>query len=199
MKIEYEAMFMNINKEEIISKLKEIGAELVKPETLMKRKTYWLPKELEEKDGYFRVRDEDAGKITMTLKLSEGTGIESDREAEIEVKDFEQACNLVENLGMKQKAFQETKREIWELDGVEIMIDTWPFIPTYIEVEGKSEEEVKEVSEKLGFDWGDAKFGTSVVQAAAFYGISAEDINNKIPKIIFDMENPFEKFKREFM
>ena len=40
--------------------------------------------------------------------------------------------------------------------GVDIDIDTWPKIPTYLEIEGASEEAVYHVLEVLGFDKGDA-------------------------------------------
>jgi len=47
MQAEYEATFININKDEIREKLKQVGAVLVKPEVLMKRYTFNLPKEHE--------------------------------------------------------------------------------------------------------------------------------------------------------
>ena len=38
------------------------------------------------------------------------------------------------------------------LNDVEIDIDTWPMIPSYMELEGPSVEKVKEVEELLGVD-----------------------------------------------
>ena len=38
------------------------------------------------------------------------------------------------------------------LDGVEIDIDSWPLIPTYLEIEGKDEESVLKMIEKLELD-----------------------------------------------
>ena len=35
------------------------------------------------------------------------------------------------------------------LDEIEVDIDTWPLIPTYLELEGKSEEEVIDLVKKL--------------------------------------------------
>ena len=58
MQTEYEATFININKNEIREKLKQVEAVLVKPEVLMKRYTFNLPKGLEHKDKFLRVRDE---------------------------------------------------------------------------------------------------------------------------------------------
>ena len=38
------------------------------------------------------------------------------------------------------------------LDDVEIDIDSWPMIPTYLEIEGESEEQVNKMIEKLDVD-----------------------------------------------
>jgi len=107
------------------------------------------------------------------------------------VDDFDAATTILKELGAKEKAFQETKRELWEIDGVEIMIDTWPFLETFIEIEGKNEKEVKTVAEKLGFDWSEAVFAPVTELYKRKYGISEDEINNNTPKIIFDMDNPF--------
>src|SRR3989344_5617999 len=55
-----------------------------------------------------------------------------------------------------QKSYQETKREKWTMGNSEITIDTWPWIPTFLEIESPTEEEVKSIAKKLGFDWKDA-------------------------------------------
>ena len=49
------------------------------------------------------------------------------------------------------------------LDDVEIDIDTWPMIPTYVEIEGKSEESVLNIIKKLGIN--DKKITTLDVQS----------------------------------
>lgn len=45
-------------------------------------------------------------------------------------------------MGIKSRGYQENKRTQYILNGVEIDIDSWPMIPTYVEIEGKNEEEV---------------------------------------------------------
>ncbi len=37
-------------------------------------------------------------------------------------------------------------------------IDTWQKIPTYVELEGESEQVLKDIAQKLGFDWNNAVF-----------------------------------------
>ena len=52
-------------------------------------------------------------------------------------------------MGIKSRGFQENKRTQYILNGVEIDIDSWPMIPTYVEIEGKNEEEVMNTLEIL--------------------------------------------------
>jgi adenylate cyclase class 2 len=90
-----------------------------------------------------------------------------------------------------QKAYQETLRELWVLSGVEVTIDTWPFLDPFAEIEGASESIVQEVSEQLGFDWDTAKFCAVDQLYEEKYGVSKNKINNETPRIVFDMINPF--------
>ncbi len=192
MKTEYEATFTDIDKESIRAKLKEIGAKLVRPEFLQKRVTFNLPEGVELKGGWLRVRDE-GDKITLSLKTVHGDGIESQKEILLAIDDFAQAAELLKTLGCKQKSYQETKRELWKLGDVEITIDEWPFLEPFVEVEGSSEEEVKSASEKIGFNYGEALFCAVGTLYSKKYGLEEDIINNKTPRIVFDMENPFIK------
>jgi adenylate cyclase class 2 len=79
------------------------------------------------------------------------------------------------------------------LDGVEVTIDTWPFLEPFVEVEGSSEAVVQAVAEKLGFEWATAKFCAVDTLYSEKYDISTDQINNHTPEILFDMANPFVK------
>lgn len=117
--------------------------------------------------------------------------IENQKEMMIVVDNFENTLHFLETLGCRKKSFQETKREIWKKDDVEICIDKWPFLEPFIEIEGPSEEAVREISESLGFDYNDALFcGVGHIYEMK-YGVKEEIVNQKIPLIIFEMENPF--------
>lgn len=190
MKIEYEATFVNINKEGVRSRLKEVGAKLIKEEFLQKRTVFNLPKNNEIKGGWLRVRDE-GDKITMSLKVVDGKEIENQKEVCLIVDDYQQAELLLTALGADKKAYQETKRELWILDEVEVTIDTWPFLEPFVEVEGKDNDVVRAVSEKIGFKWDEAKFCAVDTLYSEKYGISTHQINNETPKILFEMKNPF--------
>lgn len=190
MDIEYEATFSNVNKDDVRKKLKSAGAILVKAEYFQKRVVFSLPTGHEIKGGWVRVRDE-SDKITMSFKVVDGTSIEDQKEICLIVDNFENAANFLIGIGCDKKAYQENKREKWVLDGVEITIDEWPFLEPFVEIEGKSEEIVKKVSEKLGFDYSKAVFGSTDLLISRKYGISEDDINNHTPLIVFEGENPY--------
>jgi len=194
MEIEYEATFLNIDKDDVRDKLKRAGAKLLKPEFLQKRVNFFLPKECSIKNSWVRVRDE-GDKITMSFKAINGDRIEDQKEINLTVDNFDKGVDFLETIGCRKKSYHETKREIWELDGVDICIDEWPFLEPFVEIEGKSEEAVKAVSAKLDFDYSKAWFCAAGLIYSKKYDIPAEIIDNKIPRIVFDMENPFLEIK----
>jgi len=189
-KIEYEATFINVNKEKIRKKFKEVGAKLVRPEFLQRRVVFNLPKGQEIKGGWLRIRDEE-DRITMSLKVVDGNKIENQKEICLEVDDFQEAELLLTTIGCKKKAYQENKREIWTLEDVEITINEWPFLEPFVEIEGKSERVVKKTAEKLGFNYKEALFCSIDVLYHQKYDIPLDVINNQIPEITFDGLDPF--------
>ncbi|HBR80333.1 MAG: hypothetical protein UX09_C0004G0002 [Candidatus Uhrbacteria bacterium GW2011_GWE2_45_35] len=190
MNIEYEATFWPINKDEIRARLKAVHAELVRSEFLQKRKVFNMPEGHKIKGGWMRVRDE-GDKVTLSLKIVDGEKTEDQKELCLKVDNFDQAVDLLKTVGCEEKAYQETRREIWKLDSVEVTIDEWPFLEPLVEVEGSSEESVRAVSEKLDFDWSQACFCSIDTIYAKKYGISNDTFNNHSPLIIFEMDNPF--------
>lgn len=195
MDIEYEATFTDINPDGFRDILKSSGAILAKPNFMQKRVVFNLPKGHEIFGGWLRVRDE-GDRITMSLKIVDGDKIEDQKETCLVVNDFASAVTFLESIGCERKAYQESMRELWILDGVEITIDEWPFLEPYVEIEAKSEGDVKKVSGLLGFDYNKALFCSVDTLYNKKYGVSTDIINNDIDYIAFDSDNPFEKFKK---
>ncbi|MBP6975551.1 MAG: CYTH domain-containing protein [Candidatus Moranbacteria bacterium] len=191
MDIEYEATFPEIDKTTVRERLVRVGAELVKPEFLQKRVVFHLPKGHEVPGGWLRVRDE-SDRITLSLKIVDGNRITNQKELLLGVSDFESAVNLLLTLGCIRKSYQETKRELWRIDGVEVTLDEWPFLKPFVEIEGVSEAMVHRVAEKLGFEYDQAVFGAvDVMYMRQYPHLTADRINNQTPLILFEGENPF--------
>lgn len=148
MKTEYEVRVLEINKDEIIKKLESLNAEKV-GEYNQKRYVYdTIPKS----DGkWIRLRT-NGKETTLTYKDVTSDKIDGTKEVEIVVSDLEDTNELLNKLGFFSKAYQENNRIRYMLDGVEIDIDSWPMIPTYLEIEGKDETSVITMVEKLGLD-----------------------------------------------
>ena len=143
--IEYEVRVLEIEVEKIKQKLNELGANLVE-DVFQRRYVYdFNPK---KQNKWIRLRTNGI-KTTLTIKSIESSSIDGTKELEIEVNDFDAANEILSELGYNPKGFQENKRIRYNLNGVEIDIDTWPLIPTYLEIEGKSEKEVFDTLELL--------------------------------------------------
>ncbi|MBR2836836.1 CYTH domain-containing protein [Candidatus Saccharibacteria bacterium] len=190
MENEIEAQFLDINKDEMRQKLSGVGARLVKPEVLMRRVVFETGPH-----SFARVRDEGGGKIVMTYKnVSDEKSILGTREVNVVIDDYERGVELLKACGLKEKAEQESLRETWVFDtddeAVEICIDTWPWIPTFIEIEGPSEAAVWRTAETLGLNRETAKFGSVDTTYQHYYGVEPDVVNYNTLKILFDMEPP---------
>ena len=186
MNTEFEATFIDINPDEIRQKLTDLGAKLVYPEKLMRRIVFHPPASIP--GGWMRVRDE-GDKITLSLKVVAGENITDQKEIELKIDNFEEGMRLLEAIGARKKAYQETKREKWEYEKCDITIDTWPGLDPFSEIESSiSEAEVKAVSQKLELDYSQAIFGSVEVIYEQKLGIPPEVINNQTPEITF--KNP---------
>ncbi len=190
MEIEYEATYENINKDEVREHLKNVGAVLLRPEFSRRNKNFDFPPTVGVKGGWMRVRDED-GDVSMSLKIVDGEGIERQKELKLQIDNFNAGVELLEIMGCIVRAYQESKREIWKLEDVDVTIDEWPFLEPFVEIEGNSEYAVRKVSEILGFDYETALFDSVDVQYSKKYNISLDAVNLRTPKILFNMENPF--------
>ena len=145
-RIEYEVRVLEIDKDEIQSKLKELNAVLIE-DVFQKRYVYDFKPVISSK--WIRLRT-NGSKTTLTIKNVESSNIDGTREVEIEVSDFDTTNEILGELGYTPRGIQENKRIKYDLNGVEIDIDTWPKIPTYLEIEGASEEEVYNTLQLLG-------------------------------------------------
>ncbi|MDP2704373.1 MAG: class IV adenylate cyclase [bacterium] len=177
METEIEAKFLDIDPERLRKKLKTLGAKLIHPERMMTRRTYDTPdKRLREVKGWVRVRNE-GGKTTLSYKQLNDRTLHGTKEVTVVVDDFEKTCKFLTAIGLVQKAYQETRRGKWMLGDVEVTIDTWPWIPAFVELEGESEKALKKAAKDLGFDWKDAMHGSVETAYQKYYDVTEEEID----------------------
>jgi len=184
MQTEIEAKWLNVSISDMRKRLETVGATLVVPERLMVRSVFdYADKRLEKVGGWVRVRNE-GDKITLSYKQLNDRTMHGTKEVTVGVDNFENACVFLESIGLKRYALQETKRESWKIGDAEIELDTWPWIPSFVEVEAKSEAELREVASRLDLDLENALHGSVETAYQAVYDVSEEEIDNW-PEILF--------------
>ncbi|MCL5875225.1 MAG: CYTH domain-containing protein [Candidatus Dependentiae bacterium] len=183
MKTEFEAKFFPISKNIFRKLLKQNGAYLKQKETLMRRVIYQLADGQLKK--WLRVRDE-GNKTTITIKeIINPNAIDGVREIEINTDDFQKTRHLFDVMGLTLNSYQENYREVWELDGAIITIDTWPGLDPVLEIESTSAEHVKEIIKMLNLDENDALYGAVDTLYQMKYGISSH-VFNSIQHVAFE-------------
>lgn len=185
MNSEIEAKFVDVNIDDIRQKLTNAGAKLEKPMREMKRVTIDTP-ELKKKDAFVRVRNE-GDRTVMTYKQFDTLSVDGAKEIEVTVGDFDTTVALLKEAGLPYRSMQESRRETWQLGDVEVVIDEWPWLNPYIEVEGPSEEALKQVAQQLGFDWSEAIFGDVMAAYRVQYPhLGLHDTVGNIPLVRFN-------------
>jgi adenylate cyclase class 2 len=122
----------------------------------------------------------------MTYKQIDSLTLDGVKEIEVTVSDFDQTVALLAAAGLRQGSFQESKRETWQLNDVEIVLDEWPWLKPYIEIEGPSEQKVRDVAVQLDLDWSDALFGdVMVAYRAEYHHLTERDTVGNLAEVRF--------------
>ena len=190
MKTEFEARFTNINVEGIISLIIEKNGVLIRKRGLMRRQLFdFKPGEVKMGEKkWIRVRDE-SDKITLTIKhIIDKSKIDGVKETEVEVGNFENSVELMNNIGLIAGPYQENYREIWSLNNAVLSIDTWPGIESFLEIEAENEEIVNQTSLILNLDIKTANFGNIDQLYEDKYNIDSEKFN-QIKRLDFNNYN----------
>jgi adenylate cyclase class 2 len=175
---EIEARYLNVDVNKINDLLEENNFKCVVQKFLMKRKTFGFYNISEGEQKWGRVRQE-YDKITMAIKKVTGTSIHDVQEWEVIVNDFDKASEFFVASGAYEKSYQENTREIWKDASalVEVSIDTWPMLNTFVEIEAATEKLVISISKKLGLDIQQAIYGGVDIAYEKCLGIDREKIN----------------------
>ena len=158
MKHEYEAKFLSVDVDDLQTRLTTLGAVQAFPRTLLTRKIF----ENDALDGgaWVRLRDEGT-RSTLTLKqVTDSTTIDGTTEIETEVSDLGAMAEILSRLGLAEVRYQENYREEWRWGEVAFDFDTWPGLPTFLEIEGPDETAVRQAAATLGLDYSQARFGS---------------------------------------
>jgi adenylate cyclase class 2 len=155
--MEIEVKFRIGSPEEMAARLKKLGAKLIESGL-----------EINMKFGRKDVRDEYeklklrlrsfGGDVSITHKekpKNNPKGFKVRDEAEIRADSFENSKKLLDRLGLVPKWTYEKKKQVWVLDGVEVLINVIPVLGNFLEIEA-SPELIRKTAKRIGFDMKDA-------------------------------------------
>jgi adenylate cyclase class 2 len=193
MQTEFEAKFLNVVPTEVRAKLTAIGAECVAPMRLMRRAIIDYPdRRLQQGaiNAFIRVRDE-GNKVTLTYKQFSTETVDGAEEIEVNVNSFEDTIAIFQAIGLQVHSMQESRREAWRMNKCEVVIDEWPWLAPFIEIEGESEQAVRVVAQELGYEWEHAQFG-GVMSAyrEQYRHIGPNDTVGTLPEVLFNAPLP---------
>lgn len=149
MKTEIECRLLDVDVEEFLRKLETLKADF-KGDWIQLRYCYDFNPVKE--NSWIRLRKNEK-ETTLTIKEINSSKIDGTKECEIVVSDFDTTDEMLNKLGYVARSKQENRRIRYYIDDVEVDIDFWPYIPTYVEFEGKDEESIKRLCKKLDIDY----------------------------------------------
>jgi adenylate cyclase class 2 len=191
MDTEFEAKFYPVDKDKYRQKLLSIGAKLVIPERKMRRVILDSVNHPEFRCNYIRVRDE-GGVVRLSAKVEARADgrVADQKELDITVSDYDKTLELLHVMGYRFDNYQENLRETWEYAGAEIVIDTWPGLAPYSEIEADSENHVREIARILGLNWDKKIITFNLNVYMDVYRLDKKAVWEKMKLITFE-NNPF--------
>lgn len=143
---EYEIKVLDIDPVKAEAKLQELGFK--RTEELAYRRYVYDAGVHEAPNAWIRLRT-DGKKTTLAFKQSHKDSIDGMKEIEVVVDDFEQTNELLRAIGHEPISYQENSRVNYEGMNCTVSIDSWPQIPTYMEIEAATAEDVKQCLEAV--------------------------------------------------
>ncbi len=154
MAYEIETKVLGIDGTEIAKKLTALGAQKIK-ETRLIVDWYRIKGIKEGEDPWFlRIRSNSEGKHEVTWKAKSdiiGTA-RKHKEINFNIAEPEKLSDLFEELNLEKYAHQEKDRLSFTLKDWQFDIDQYPKMPAYLEIEGTSDESIREAMQMLGLE-----------------------------------------------
>ena len=153
---EIEVKILEIDIPEIEDKLKSIGAEKVFKGELIAILWDFPDYRLKNSGRTLRLRSE-AKKIKLTLKnRKQHKQMKVMEETEIGISDYKKMKTILKAIGLKNMMEMKKTRISYILNDVRFELDNYhgehEFVPPLLEIETQSEEKLKEILYKLGFN-----------------------------------------------
>lgn len=146
MEIEIKAKCENFT--EVIKKLKELGAKLIKKQHQIDIYYNHPNKDLRKLNEYIRLRKANHAKEVVFgyhINLADGVN----REIEVKVDDWQSFEKILELSGFKKLGIIDKKREKYEFEAFKITLDIVKDIGNFVEIETDGEESEQETKKQV--------------------------------------------------
>jgi adenylate cyclase, class 2 len=148
---EFEITFLDVDVSKLKSNLLEIEAEKVGDFDFKRALFDYSDTRMNDKGSWLRLRT-DGKDTTLAYKEKTPNSNGGVKEIEVKVDSYEKTYKLLKAIGLVVKREEENKRTKYKKGETIFDIDSWPQIPTYLEIESSSIEEAKRMAKEVGLD-----------------------------------------------
>ncbi|MFC1697321.1 class IV adenylate cyclase [Nanoarchaeota archaeon] len=176
---EIEVKILDINKEEIINKLKSLGAKKVFDGRISSILLDNDNGDIHKKGELLRLRKIGDDVELVYKERVEKSDIKHCIEHESKVDDFNSVLKIFHKLGYTQKSSTYEKNRIsFEIDGIHFDFDEYPGINPFVEVEAHTRIDVEKGVKMLGYEMKDTK-AWDAGEVAKHYGVNINKLQFK--------------------
>ena len=158
--MEIEVKILEIDVASVKQKLDSFGAKKIFEGEITASYYDFSNRKLRNEDLVLRLRKKSGKEQTVELTLKEKLSqVEAKimEEYEVNVTDFEATQKILYGLGLREVKTARKQRVSYLLDDVHFDLDTFPGIPTFLEIESSTLELVQKYVTKLGFSMKEVK------------------------------------------
>lgn len=151
---EIETKVLDIDLEKIREELLNLGAKKIRDTKLVVEWYRPIGTSEGEDPWFLRIRSDSDGfnEVTWKAKSDILGKVRRHKEINFNISDPEKISDLFEEIGLERYAHQEKKRISFELHDWLFEIDVYPGMPAFLEIEGESEEHIKEAMKMLDIE-----------------------------------------------
>lgn len=183
---ELELKITDIEKKEVLARLKKLGAKYVGTYNF-KRIIAFPQKNDKRYEGWFRVRTDGKEHVITFKQRKRGTELEFMDKFQVVVDSLDDAVEILKRFSDKILYF-ENRRIQYMYKGIKITVDKWPYLPWSLELEGDTPKQVLACFRELdikGRIVGNASGG----EGYKIYGMEYEKVGREQIHMLKDMSS----------
>jgi adenylate cyclase class 2 len=159
---EIEVKILGIDVKETEAKLNKLGAKQTFKGFLRVKYFDTVDGEIRSRGDLLRVRQfgDEYTEVCYKTNKRIKDGYKIFDEYTLKSDNFDEACKFFEGLGYIVSCFYEKKRTVFKFEDSEIVIDEYPKIPPFVEIEAKESSKIEEIIQALGLSENERSFET---------------------------------------